>query len=108
MGVTSFAAQGVLGHNAVAMKATYTQSASRQNVNRMLLPNAVGATLGMALVLRGGSAVIWSQHQDAFPYIKGMLVVFLSWVVSPIASGDPIPAIPLSPRWRSFTLGRVP
>jgi solute carrier family 20 (sodium-dependent phosphate transporter) len=52
---------------------------------------AVGATLGMALVLRGGSAVIWSKHQDAFPYIKGMLVVFLSWVVSPICSG----ALPL-------------
>jgi sodium-dependent phosphate transporter len=47
----------------------------------------VGATLGMALVLRGGSAVIWSQHQDPFPYIKGMLVIFLSWVVSPVASG---------------------
>jgi sodium-dependent phosphate transporter len=47
----------------------------------------VGATLGMALVLRGGSAVIWSKHQDAFPYIKGMLVIFLSWVVSPICSG---------------------
>ena len=43
----------------------------------------------MALVLRGGSAVIWSQHQDAFPYIKGMLVIFLSWVVSPICSGTP-------------------
>lgn len=43
----------------------------------------------MALVLRGGSAVIWSKHQDAFPYIKGMLVVFLSWVVSPICSGAP-------------------
>ena len=42
----------------------------------------------MALVLRGGSAVIWSQHQDAFPYIKGMLVIFLSWVCSPVASGD--------------------
>ena len=43
----------------------------------------------MALVLRGGSAVIWSKHQDAFPYIKGMLVIFLSWVVSPICSGTP-------------------
>jgi hypothetical protein len=41
----------------------------------------------MALVLRGGGAVIWSQHQDPFPYIKGMLVIFLSWVCSPIASG---------------------
>jgi len=26
----------------------------------------------MALVLRGGSAVIWSQHIDTFPFIKGL------------------------------------
>ena len=41
----------------------------------------------MALVLRGGGSVIWSQSQDNFPYIKGMLVIFLSWVTSPVASG---------------------
>jgi hypothetical protein len=41
----------------------------------------------MALVLRGSGSVIWSQHQDAFPYIKGMLVIFLSWVCSPISAG---------------------
>lgn len=46
----------------------------------------VGATLGMALVLRGGGSVIWSQSQDGFPYIKGMLVIFLSWVCSPISA----------------------
>jgi hypothetical protein len=51
----------------------------------------------MALVLRGGGAVIWSQHQDAFPYIKGMLVVFLSWVVSPICSGQPLLLLCQSP-----------
>lgn len=34
---------------------------------------AVGATVGMALAMRGGDAVIWSQHQDDFPYIKGMV-----------------------------------
>jgi solute carrier family 20 (sodium-dependent phosphate transporter) len=48
---------------------------------------AVGATLGMALVLRGGGSVIWSKSQDNFPYIKGMLVIFLSWVCSPISAG---------------------
>jgi hypothetical protein len=69
---------------------------------------AVGATLGMALVLRGGSAVIWSQHQDAFPYIKGMLVIFLSWVVSPIASGDLTPdSCCLCVRCPSVPLGYV-
>jgi len=30
----------------------------------------------MALAIRGGSAVIWSQHQDEFPYIKGMVRAF--------------------------------
>ena len=51
----------------------------------------MGATFGMALVLRGGHAVIWSQHIDTFPYVKGMLPVFLSWIVSPIAAGDSHP-----------------
>lgn len=41
----------------------------------------------MALVLRGGGSVIWSQSQDNFPYIKGMLAIFLSWVCSPISAG---------------------
>lgn len=41
----------------------------------------------MALVLRGGSAVIWSKSAPTFPFIKGMLVIFLSWVCSPICSG---------------------
>ena len=53
----------------------------------------------MALVLRGGSAVIWSKHQDTFPYIKGMLVVFLSWVVSPICSG----ALPIRQGFKTCT-----
>lgn len=44
---------------------------------------AVGAIVGMTVVLRGFNAVVWSQHQDAFPYIKGMVPIFLSWVVSP-------------------------
>lgn len=48
----------------------------------------------MALVLRGGGSVIWSQHQDAFPYIKGMLVIFLSWVCSPISAGAFIFTLP--------------
>lgn len=44
---------------------------------------AVGAIVGMTVVMRGFSAVVWSQHQDAFPYIKGMVPIFLSWIVSP-------------------------
>eukprot|EP00897_Mesotaenium_endlicherianum_P007314 jgi/Mesen1/6610/ME000034S06060 len=48
---------------------------------------AIGAIVGMAIVLRGGDAVVWSKEQDPFPYVTGMTPVFLSWVVSPVASG---------------------
>ncbi|KAL6767359.1 hypothetical protein ACKKBF_B34960 [Auxenochlorella protothecoides x Auxenochlorella symbiontica] len=47
----------------------------------------VGATVGMALALRGGSAVIWSENKDEFPYVGGMVPIFLSWIVSPIMCG---------------------
>eukprot|EP00897_Mesotaenium_endlicherianum_P008176 jgi/Mesen1/7387/ME000382S06583 len=47
----------------------------------------IGAIVGMAIVLRGGDAVVWSKEQDPFPYVTGMTPVFLSWVVSPVASG---------------------
>lgn len=41
----------------------------------------------MALALRGGSAVIWSENKDEFPYVGGMVPIFLSWIVSPIMCG---------------------
>lgn len=47
----------------------------------------VGAVVGMALALRGGSAVIWSEEKDEFPFIGGMVPIFLSWVVSPLICG---------------------
>jgi sodium-dependent phosphate transporter len=43
----------------------------------------VGATVGMALALDSGG-VIWSRSKDEFPYITGMLPIFLSWIVSPV------------------------
>ena len=36
-----------------------------------LLPSAVGAVVGMAVVMRGFDSVLWSAHQDPFPYVKG-------------------------------------
>lgn len=47
----------------------------------------VGATVGMSLALFGGGAVIWSEDKDEFPYIGGMVPIFLSWVISPIMCG---------------------
>jgi sodium-dependent phosphate transporter len=62
----------------------------------------VGAVVGMALVLRGGNAVVWSKHKATFVYLDGMVPIFLSWVVSPICSG--IVAIILFGLVRTFVL----
>lgn len=34
------------------------------------------------MVLRGFKAVVWSQSSPTFPYVKGMVAIFLSWVSS--------------------------
>ena len=47
----------------------------------------VGGTVGMALAIYGGNAVIWSTKKAEFPFIGGMVPVFLSWIVSPIIAG---------------------
>ncbi|KAK9815735.1 hypothetical protein WJX72_008727 [[Myrmecia] bisecta] len=47
----------------------------------------IGAIVGMSIVIRGGDSVMWSKHKATFPYIDGMLPVFLSWIVSPVLSG---------------------
>jgi sodium-dependent phosphate transporter len=47
---------------------------------------SVGATVGMALSLRGGG-VVWSRSKDEFPYVTGMVPIFLAWIVSPLMSG---------------------
>lgn len=39
----------------------------------------VGATVGMALALEGGSAVIWSAEKDEFPYVAGAWGWGLQW-----------------------------
>lgn len=44
----------------------------------------VGAVAGMTVVSAGWDAVLWSAHQDTFPYLKGMSAICLSWVFSPV------------------------
>ena len=41
----------------------------------------------MAVAINGFDAVLWSANTPAFPYIKGVVPVFLSWVCSPICAG---------------------
>ncbi|CAL8471759.1 g11301 [Coccomyxa elongata] len=47
----------------------------------------VGGVVGMALVLRGGSAVMWHASKSEFPYFQGISSIVASWFVSPICSG---------------------
>ncbi|GAQ85424.1 phosphate transporter [Klebsormidium nitens] len=54
----------------------------------------VGAVVGMAWVIRGRYAVVWSKlninpatRDNDFPYLKGMSIIFLQWVISPLCSG---------------------
>ncbi|CAK0780225.1 hypothetical protein CVIRNUC_004976 [Coccomyxa viridis] len=46
----------------------------------------VGGVVGMALVLRGGAAVMWHGHKAEFPYFQGISSIVVSWFVSPICS----------------------
>ena len=46
----------------------------------------VGSIIGMAIAINGFDAVLWSANTPAFPYIKGVVPVFLSWVCSPICA----------------------
>ena len=46
--------------------------------------SCVGGVIGMALVLRGSDAIIWNESIDEFPYIKGVTVIVISWVTSPV------------------------
>lgn len=44
----------------------------------------IGGILGFALVFGGGKAVTWYKATDKFPYIGGMVPVFVSWFLSPL------------------------
>eukprot|EP00898_Chlorokybus_atmophyticus_P000453 jgi/Chlat1/1408/Chrsp12S00101 len=47
----------------------------------------VGGTVGMAIVLRGFNAVIWSKKKSSFPKFDGMSAIFASWGTSPLLAG---------------------
>lgn len=43
----------------------------------------VGGVVGFSLVYGGKDAVIWWQSRPDFPYIGGMVPIFVSWILSP-------------------------
>ncbi|KAI8476390.1 MAG: phosphate transporter [Monoraphidium minutum] len=47
----------------------------------------IGGVVGFALVFGGGNAVIWYAKTSTFPYISGMVPVFVSWFLSPVLAG---------------------
>ena len=44
----------------------------------------IGGVVGFALVFGGGNAVTWYSRTNKFPYIGGMVPVFVSWFLSPL------------------------
>lgn len=50
--------------------------------------STVGAVMGIALAWGGAKAVVWNDSAPTeFPYVKGFVVIVISWFLSPIVSG---------------------
>ncbi|KAK2075849.1 hypothetical protein QBZ16_001590 [Prototheca wickerhamii] len=78
----------MFGFLAVSMTTAFWDNfASYMALPVSMTHTTVGATVGMSLALFGGGAVIWSEDKDDFPWIGGMVPIFLSWVISPIMCG---------------------
>ncbi|KPI85636.1 phosphate-repressible phosphate permease [Leptomonas seymouri] len=46
-----------------------------------------GGVIGFALVYGGGGSVSWADHQDDFPFVKGVVPIIASWFISPLLTG---------------------
>ena len=53
----------------------------------------VGATIGAALAVHGGRAVVWWTPRREFPYVGGIAPILLSWLVSPLLAGTFVAAL---------------
>jgi sodium-dependent phosphate transporter len=49
--------------------------------------SCVGGMIGMTMVARGSSCVTWIAKSQQFPYVKGVVAIIVSWLLSPIISG---------------------
>jgi sodium-dependent phosphate transporter len=43
--------------------------------------------IGMTMVARGSNCVTWIAKSNQFPYVKGVVAIIVSWLLSPIISG---------------------
>jgi len=49
--------------------------------------SCVGGMIGMTMVARGSNCVTWIAKSNQFPYVKGVVAIIVSWLLSPIISG---------------------
>lgn len=50
--------------------------------------SVIGAVMGFGLVEYGfKDGVIWAKKKDSFPFVKGVVPVFISWFASPLVAG---------------------
>lgn len=49
--------------------------------------SCVGGMIGMTMIARGSSCVVWYAKTSQFPYVKGVVAIIVSWLLSPILSG---------------------
>jgi sodium-dependent phosphate transporter len=43
--------------------------------------------MGMALAAYGGKAVQWAPRKKEFPFVGGLVPIFMSWMISPVLAG---------------------
>lgn len=48
--------------------------------------SCVGGMIGMTVVAHGPGCVVWYESATAFPYVKGVGAIVLSWFLSPLLS----------------------
>lgn len=87
--------------------ALYTTGAWLTLASHLELPvsashSAIGAIVGMFISYGGDDCVIWFQRIDTFPYMEGVGVIVLSWIVSPVLAG--VVAIGVFHAVRAFVL----
>jgi sodium-dependent phosphate transporter len=49
--------------------------------------SCIGGIIGMTMMSRNVDCVLWYEETDDFPFVKGVVAIFISWVLSPVASG---------------------
>ena len=74
---------------ALGVGAIWQGIASWAGFNVSATHSIIGGIIGFSLVYKGGSAVQWATPDPkAFPPVKGVVPIILSWFVSPVLTGS--------------------